>query len=224
MICENRCSCGIISTSLSISGSGQQGDPWDVEANFGGVFTSITRPGSPVTGYTGYETDTKRIVTWDGTNWVITGGQMPGVSAYITGGLQSLVTATPTDVALTTEAFDTDTMHTGSNAFVTIPAGMAGDWDVEIGVRFAAQAVPVGQRTGLVTLGSNGSIVLNALPRASTFPSENTNNTNVSASNTLRLVAGAIVTLQGYQTSGGALVLSDAYLTVNMRRHIPSLV
>ena len=54
MICENRCSCGIISTSLSISGSGQAGDPWDVEANFGGVFTSITRPSSPVTGYTGY--------------------------------------------------------------------------------------------------------------------------------------------------------------------------
>ena len=118
-------------------------------------------------------------------------------------------------------------MHTGSNAFVTIPAGMAGDWDVEIGVRFAAQAVSVGQRTGLVTIGSNEflrSFSTHAAATASTFPSENTNNTNVSASNTLRLVAGAIVTLQGYQTSGGGLVLSDAYLTVNMRRHIPSLV
>jgi len=222
VICSNVCSCGLVSNSLLVSGSGGQGDPWIIEAIFGGVYTSVTRPGSPVAGLTIYETDTKRQVTYDGTNWVIMSGQFPGVSLSTASGTQTVVTATATAISMLTEAYDIGGYHAGTAGVVTVPAGMAGDYIYSIGLRFSANAV--GQRTVTTSIGSNGGVTNNPIITATTFPSEATANNGVAASGTLRLVAGATVTVNGYQTSGGNLTVGFAWMSLDMIRHLPSLV
>jgi hypothetical protein len=221
VLCSNVCSCGIYSNSLIISGSGGQGDPWQIETNAFQVVTSSTRPAGPVAGQSIYETDTKRYVVYDGTNWVIMAGQMPGCTAYTTGGAQSSTNAVIADASLVSETYDIGGFHTGTNAFFTVPAGMAGDYAMAGWVKFGPAGV-AGQRTVLLALTSNGSQV-NPLPRSTNYPSVNTANSGVTITSTLRLVAGAVLTLQGYQDSGTSAGLTDAILSLDMIRHIPSL-
>jgi hypothetical protein len=221
MLCPaNFCGCGIVSASLVVTGSGAQGDPYKIESTAFAVVTSSTRPGAPFVGQSIYETDTKRYLVWDGTFWVIMAGQFPGCSAFITTGSQSLTTATTTTLNLATESYNIGGLHAGTNGFFTIPTGMAGDYTFAGWFRCASNVV--GQRTIIPVISSNGSQV-NSLLRSTTFPDEATTNSGVSASGTLRLVAGAIVTLQGYQTSGGNLICTDAMMSLDMIRHIPSL-
>lgn len=221
MICSNICSCGLVSDSLQVTGSGGQGDPWHIESNAFGVVTSTTRPSSPFVGQSIYETNTKRYVVFDGTNWVIMAGTMPGCLAYIASGSQTASNGVGADVSLPTERYDTDGFHTSTNAFLTIPSGMAGDYYVTIGAHTTGNAV--GQRTVSCTLTSNGTLGVGALYRGSIFPSNATANAWVNSSGTVRVVAGCVVTVSLYQDSGSTLTITDAYLGLDMIRHIPSL-
>lgn len=222
MLCDtNACACGITSSSLVITGSGASGDPWVIDTNAFSVVTSATHPAGPSVGQSILETDTKRYLYWDGVNWVIMGGQMPGCTAYITGGSQSVNDNSTTGIALATEMYDIGGLHASTNAFYTIPAGMAGDYRMSAILRFASNIV--GPRTTIIAVSSNGSIVNPALV-VTDYPDVAGSNHATSLSSTVRLVAGAVVTLEGFQASGGALTVTHASMSVDMVRHIPSLV
>jgi hypothetical protein len=207
---------------LTISGSGGQGDPLQLETNAFQVVTSSTRPAGPTTGQSIYETDTKRYLVYDGTFWVIMAGSMPGCLAYVAAGSQAVLTAANTDINLPTERYDTDGFHASTNAFLTIPSGLAGDYYLSIGAHTSGNAV--GQRTVSHGVTSNGALGNGALYRGSIFPSNSTANAWVNSSGTFRAVAGCVITISLYQDSGSTLTIPDAYLGLDMVRHIPSLV
>lgn len=92
--------------------------------------TSSTRPASPFVGQLIFETDTQRTRMWNGTVWQhVSGGR---VAAQVTrnGVVTSLVGSAVTEFAWTTELEDTDGFHTGSNAFLQVPAGLGGTYAV----------------------------------------------------------------------------------------------
>jgi hypothetical protein len=75
MPCGSRsCGCAISSSSLSVSGSGQAGDPWVLET-YEAVATEFpdTRPGpgDRFVGMRVYATDTERLFLWKSSGWVI---------------------------------------------------------------------------------------------------------------------------------------------------------
>ncbi len=222
MICGDRtCDCGITSESLTITGSGSNGDPWVVESNAFAIVTSITHPGSPFMWQHIFETDTGRIKYWDGTNWIWEAGNPPGCNLERQAAL-TIAHNTPTTVAIDAEIWDTDGFHTGTDGFATIPAGLGGDYLVTARARYVANAT--GTRNVRPLIANNATPpTQNNVQFAGGFLMENTaNNGNVDAE-PFRLEAGATVTLQTTQTSGADLDLSSAKLSLTMIRHIPSL-
>ena len=215
------CACALTSNSLTISGNGSAGMPWQVEAIQGQVVTSGTRPSSSINGTQIYETDTGRIVIYDGTNWVIKAGAMPSCKAEAQA-LQSIASGSAQPVALSTEIFDTDGFHTGTNAFMTVPSGLGGDY-VCIGQGTWAANVN-SYRVILLSVTNNaGAAVQNSSPRQGGHAMVSTVAGN-SVSMVFRLAAAAVVTLQVIHAVGSPLDLSTATLEMHMLRHIPSLV
>lgn len=93
-----------------------------------GVCTSSTRPASPYEGQVIYETDTDKIMVWDGSAWVILSApKPPTVSLYNTTD-QALTGAQYNTLSFNSERWDTNGMHsTSSNTSrITIPSGWAG--------------------------------------------------------------------------------------------------
>lgn len=113
--------------------------------------TSGTRPSSPNEGMVIYETDTDRVLIYDGSAWIRTGWS---TSAGRTGcalrraANQSISTGTSyTNITWDTEDADTDGFISVSSTTVTIPSGLGGLYLV----RFTVDA-------GLPTNGSAGKV------------------------------------------------------------------
>lgn len=221
MICnDNVCNCGIVSSSLTVTGSGAFGDPYHLETNAFAIVTSSTRP----TGFNGqhiYETDTDRDAVYDGTNWVYI-NNLPQFQIEAQAA-QSIPNNTATVPALGTEVADTDGFHTGTDGFVTIPSGRGGRYNLWCHGLWAADATSfrsirptIANNTGPPT--QNTDIRIGGMAMISTplngFP--------VSTSMLLR--AGATVSLTVLQVSGGALDLTACSLKGIMTHHRPDLV
>lgn len=99
------------------------------------ICTSTTRPGSPFTGQTIYETNTVLFRTWNGASWVTIGpatptAQYPDLAAYgvATGGTSSSITVNSINYTLLT--FTSDATLTVSTAgwfdFIMVGGGGAG--------------------------------------------------------------------------------------------------
>jgi hypothetical protein len=214
------CECGIVSDSLSVSLSG---DVFTIEAlAFINVF-STTRPENPDIGQHIWELDTFRFFVWDGSDWVITGGVMPGVQLERTAAFSVPDDGSSyTTVTLPTEIIDTDGFHAGSNGFITIPTGLGGDYLANWNVTFDAD--DGGYRaSNLLLAGNTGAPSQFANDRVGGWTPVATANNGYPGSRRLRLGAGATLTLQTIQTSGGALDVTQAHLSVTMLTHIPSL-
>lgn len=213
--------CGLASDSLAITGSGADGDPWQIESNAFIICTSVTRPSPPEMWQHIFETDTLRQRFWDGTNWVITAGNMPNVHLERQSAL-SVVTAIATDVPLTTEILDGDGFHAGTNAFVTVPAGLGGDYLIMAYGTYDLSAT--GYRDIFTVVGNNAP----APSQISTvhmggYAIANTSLNGFPQARPHRLAAGATVTLRTQHTNGANLDLLFAVLALRMVRHVPSL-
>jgi len=82
-----------------------------------GVCTSTTRPASPYEGQAIYETDTDRMLIYNGSIWIPTGGKVPSCR------VARVAALTPgSNVAITwdTESWDTDAMFSASSDTITI--------------------------------------------------------------------------------------------------------
>lgn len=224
-ICGSQsCSCGLVSNSLTVTGSGAAGSPFQIETLQGQVVTSGTRPGSPTNGMGIYETDTQRSLIYNGTSWVIVGGDWPRFkieaqsAQSIADGAGGAVTP-----ALGTEVIDTDAFHTGTNGFVTIPATLGGDYVVIVHGVWAANAT--GNRYIQATVGNNaGAPTQNGNRRNGGYVMANTVNNGQPSTMFVRLAAAATVTASVLQLSGGALNLNQCSLEGYMVRHLPALV
>jgi hypothetical protein len=216
------CGCGIVSNSLVVTGSGAVGSPFQLETTMGQIVTSGTRPGSPVNGMVIYETDTARLVGYDGTNWTILAGNMPRFKVEQQAA-QSIPDNVGTTVALTTEIYDTDALHTSTNGFITIPSGMGGDWTFTGFCQWASSGASY--RAMIFTVGNNaGAPTQNGAPRQGGSAMIATANAGNTLAATFRLAAAATVTVSVIQATGGALNLNLITFAGHMIRHIPSLV
>lgn len=222
MLCNNlACTCGIISDSLTVSGSGAVGDPFQIESN---AYAIVATTGDLPAGFVGqhaYVIATDRDYKYDGTNWVIVGGTMPrfSIEAQTAQSIATTATATP---SLSTEIFDTDGFHASTNGFVTIPSGLGGDYLILAMARWAANAT--GYRLTFTQEANNTGVASQLDAAAGGNQMENTVNNGHTISNIVRLRAAATVTLNVVQTSGGDLDLNQAFLKGFLLTHIPSLV
>lgn len=216
------CNCGIISNSLAVTGSGAVGSPFQLETLQGQVVTSGTRPGSPTNGMGIYETDTQRLLVYDGTNWVIVGGNLPRFKIEAQTA-QSIPNNTGTTIVLGTEVYDEGGFHTGTSGAITIPSGMGGDYAFSADAAWPANATSY--RSLTLSIGSNaGAPTQNAQHRQGGNAMISTTLNGNSVAFEARVAAAATVTFVVQQATGGALDLNTATFSGHMIRHIPSLV
>lgn len=84
--------------------------------------TSSTRPASPNEGMTIYETDTDRLLVWDGSAWIRIGwSTTAGRSGFQVrrNASQTIATDTTTQISFDTEDFDSDAGFSATSATVT---------------------------------------------------------------------------------------------------------
>lgn len=222
MICADYgCQCAIESDSLTISGSGAQGDPWQIESNAFSIVTSATRPASPFTNQFIYETDTRRIRVWDGTYWRIVGGEYPEFDIQRQAAL-TISNDTTTTVTLPTEIVDSDGFHASSNGFITIPAGLGGVYQFSAAAGYDADGD--GYRYLVLTIAGNTTPAAQNQPRAGGYQMTNTNNNGLHLVRSQYIIeAGATVTLSTRHNAGNALDLLTATFQGRMIRHMPEL-
>jgi hypothetical protein len=174
-----------------------------------------------VEGMTTYQLDTNRTTTYDGTNWLITGGVMPALN--MTGATDSIANGGGgTIVDFTTDetvVLDTDSIHSGNTGVV--PTGLGGDWLITQGGVYDSNAS--GDRQLEIVVASNSTNGEGNLAVEQSIRAPGTLAARLTLSRVIRLEAGASVSLKGWQNSGGALNLTEPYLQMTMIRHVPTL-
>lgn len=222
MLCNSHvCNCGIVSDSLTVSGSGAAGDPFQIESN---AFAVVATTGDLPAGFTGqhaFVIATGRDYRYDGTNWEIISNfpefQIEAQSA------QSIANNSEATATLGTEVTDTDGFHTSTNGFITIPSGMGGRYVLLVQGQFAGSSTGYRYMRPLVA-NNAGAATQNNGDRLGGYQMEATVTNGFTAVTTHLLAAAATVTCRVFQNSGGALDLNAASLKGFMVRHIPSLV
>jgi hypothetical protein len=170
------------------------------------VVTSGTRP-TATDGVLIYETDTDRLMVYDGSAWEFVGGNRPSVQANRASS-QSLTDSTATAIAFNAgDGFDTDSLHdtSSNNTRITIPAGYGGRWRFEGIVVFASATG--GNRLISVRINGSSSHDLARIPPVSGAE------TIVPGTKVLNLASGDYVELLARQSSGGSINCSAAILT-----------
>lgn len=131
MLCAgNYCGCGIVSASLTVSGSGALGDPYHLETNAFSTVTSSTRPGSPFVGQWIWETDTGRELVWDGTAWRLIGGTQAPVCIVRTSSPVSIAANASSTVSFDTDAYDPFNWHNPASNPTRVTPNLPGWYDV----------------------------------------------------------------------------------------------
>jgi hypothetical protein len=177
-------------------------------------------PASTATGARVWVTDKAREYTFNGTNWIITGGVFPHLHTISpTKAIPSGGGGTNLNYSGGTVIEDTDSI-TSANAG-QIPSGLGGDWLLECGGRFAGNAT--GVRANWITIASNTTNGEGDDTYGDANPPPSTLGGYVTSSKIFRMEAGAKFTHKVYQTSGGNLNFETGYFTMTMVRHIPTL-
>jgi hypothetical protein len=226
MICTDpSCGCGIVSDSLTVTGSGAPGSPYRLETNAFSIVTSLTRPLTPTVGQFAWETDTQRQVVWTGADWLIVAGAMPGwnVTRKSSDAVLPVLDSISTDVPFLNEVEDSDVFHTGTAAAVSIPASLGGDYIVSAGVQFSG-----GGATGYRLLVIDPTLNTSQANEADTIRSwapagVSTSNQFLSVTKKVRLEGGATVLVRVFQSNGTSIDVLRAYFTGAMVRHLPTL-
>jgi hypothetical protein len=156
--------------------------------------TSATRP-TAVQGRVIVETDTKRVLLHDGTNWLRIGNY---TSAGRTGGtwtraaVQSIPNNTLTNISLDAETADSDGFCTPTSTTITIPTGLGGLYICTASVLYATATLAVNYITINVT---GGTRLLTAAGNATNAQSHTV---------ILPLAAADTIVLQTLHNNGGA--------------------
>ena len=162
------------------------------------ICTSTTRPGSPFEGQTIWEGDTDRTYVWNGAAWVSPSVSFkPPMCLVSRSAVQSINNATDTAAAFTAGAtFDTNGMFSsGANTKITIKT--AGVYLVTLAVSWAANSA--GERFANVRLNNNVARPLCGSGGTTA------GSTRFSGASPLSLAVNDELTLNLYQSSGGAL-------------------
>jgi hypothetical protein len=172
--------------------------------------TSGTRPSSPDEGMTVHETDTGIRRAYDGTDWRASAGYMPHVLVARTT-TQSIPNNTMTTVSYSSALRNEFGMWSaGSPTLVTIPYD--GLYAVVHTVLFASQAVAAGIRIARLDVGGVEQ-VYTVTPTTSGL-----NSTVITQQVSYQMVMTAGEQIEGkcFQTSGGALNISNGRMLVAM--------
>jgi hypothetical protein len=166
------------------------------------ICTSSTRPSSPFEGQEIYETDTDRILVYNG-GWVRTGytssAGRTGATGTRSSGTQAVANNTVVDVTLPTETFDSDGYMTAGGTTMTIPSGLDGLYIASCKVALPTPAA--GNWIGFVFTGTGaGTYIANPLSNSGLIISWNG-----------RLVAGDTIKAQMYQISGSPVNIVGVY-------------
>lgn len=170
------------------------------------VCTSGTRPSSPTEGRVIFETDTDRLMIYDGTTWteaLINSTSKP-CCAVSRSTAQSLASGT-TGVLMSwsVESYDVGSMTTGSGTtMATVPANRAGKYLITSTIQF--QANGTGARTVLVNVAGATKV------RQSNAAAGAGNPTRVSISTVQQCASGDTITIGVFQDSGSALNIESS--------------
>jgi hypothetical protein len=169
------------------------------------VCTSGTRPSSPAEGRTIYETDTDRLMIYDGSGWaeaLINSSSRP-MCSVTKNNTQSLGSGTTGIlVSWTTESYDVGGMTTGSGTtMATVPANRGGKYLIGSTVQFATNAT--GYRQVLIEVSGNVRV-------RQTIPAASGNPTRVSLSTVQALSSGDSIAIGVFQNSGAALNIENS--------------
>lgn len=166
------------------------------------VCTSSTRPtgNALYEGVRIYETDTDRILYYNGSAWVIIGGTVvPTCRVYNSANISHTTSGTAQALTFNSERYDVSSMHsTSSNTGrITIPTNWAGKYSVGASVGFASNAT--GYRQISIRLNGTTDIVFHNTNAISGLV------TRLSCSTIYEFAAGDYIEVFANQTSGGAL-------------------
>lgn len=175
------------------------------------ICTSSTRPSGSFI-YEGlmiYETDTDRVMVWNGTAWRFISGITPS-ARYQKTTTQSIPHGVVTVVAFTSamEVYDTASLGNNDSRF-TVPAGFDGLW--AMGGNFIWATSSAGDRA--ILIGKNGSgsrLVQSEIGATTTGPIS-----GYEVATEARLVAGDYIELFAFQTTGGALSIDGSANPIN---------
>lgn len=149
-----------------------------------------------VAGEEWYETDTTRTLVYDGSAWQRTGYLAPAGRTGCSisrSAVQSIPNTSGTVISFDTETFDSDGFIGIPGTTITIPAGLGGLYS----------------GTAYIEFGASGSYDAGVVPvlNGVQYPQIGANNfaRHGGAFSKIPLSAGQVVTVQGYQASGGAL-------------------
>lgn len=167
------------------------------------VVSSITSPPTGLDLYTGrvvYAADTARFWYYTGTLWqILPFGNVPRFRLSKSG-TQSISASTITDITFDTETapeYDADGLHTGSNATVTIPAGMAGLWTFGYTGSFAATGT--GDKEFYLTHSASAERYADTIVNAGAV------SVQLTGASDIVIAAGDTVKLTCFQSTAGAV-------------------
>lgn len=116
------------------------------------ICTSSTRPASPENGRQIYETDTKRTLTYDGTNWLTTG---PYRALQVLGSTAASVTFSSIPTTLKTVRFTCTARHDNASVYQDLVFRVGGDSGANY--RYAGQFVQNVTPGGFVAAGTTSA-------------------------------------------------------------------
>lgn len=214
------CNCAFQSSSLTFDGTGNPGDPLVIET-YEGVVADQSDVTSPFLGQRIYETSTDRLLYYDGSNWIIHGGNIPRFQVERQTS-QTIVSDSPTNVAFTTEIYDTDAFHVANADTVVIPSGLGGDWLFVGHATWAASAT--GYRAARISVGSNAGVpTQNNQSRSGGWGLVNTAVNGYVVTEIFRVEPGAVIALAVTHNAGADTTITSAGLKGVMLHHDPTL-
>lgn len=175
--------------------------------------TSGTRPGSPNEGMTIYETDTDRIMVYNGSAWTLAaalGTALPRCSVSRSTNQSIAENTANVLISWTVEDYDVGSMFAAtSTTAATIPSGWGGLYLITANIQWAANGT--GYRS--MQINTSGSERV----RHTIFPVGSGPATRMGISYIANLAAGATVTIGLFQNIGGGTALN-----IEATAHMPS--
>jgi hypothetical protein len=184
---------------------------------------------SPVAGMRAFETALTREWIYTGTEWRITGrAQVPRASFTSTSGVTHGSGSDNTWLAHAISGWDTvfnsDAFRSGSN--IVIPTGFGGDYELTVQTDAPNIVTATGRLFGVRALITNNTSATNELARVGTSLLHPGGTGSLTASNVVRLEAGATIQFQTFYFHNAAAVnatFPNVKIALAMVNHVPGL-